>query len=636
MCGIYGTIDWTAPSQWPPEKARGMKDSIHSRGPDHNGEFIEPGIYLGMNRLAIIDLARGNQPIFNENKDLLIIYNGELYNHDALQLDLSRQGHKFETHCDTEAILHAFEEYGPDCLNKFNGMFAFVIYNRKTRTLFAARDRLGIKPFYYMRQGNNFSFASEAKALLPLLDKPSPDWNAVSRYFSLGYFPSPDSPFAGIMKLKPGTYLEISGSRFEEHSYWHPEFGSNKDIGFDEAVETTKKILYACIEKEMMSEVPLGLFLSGGLDSSAIAAYSKKITPGRLHSFGVRFQQKTHDESEDSRMVAKHLGIEHHEIDFGDDDIRENLYKCAMTLDEPFGDSTVLPLMKLSKAARELFTVVLTGWGGDEIFAGYPTYSAHILGGFYRRLPAWLGQKLIPCCANKLPVSDKYMSFDFKLKRFVRGINLSPELQHFAWMGYFQQTQLDAILSDDVKGAMAKKLNTRLQKDIDLLTEENLIDRILHLDNLYFLEGNGLFQADRITMANSLEARVPLLNNDLYDFVSGIPANLKMRNGRLKDILRQAMLSELPQSILNKPKKGFGPPSSAWLKGTALELFSRVFEEKKIREMNIFRMENIKKLLDEHLNSKADHGRCLWNLLSFQLWYERFILNSDISYILEK
>ncbi|OGV35662.1 MAG: asparagine synthase (glutamine-hydrolyzing) [Lentisphaerae bacterium GWF2_45_14] len=636
MCGIYGTIDWTAPSQWPPEKAKGMRDAIRQRGPDHNGEFVEPGIYLGMNRLAIIDIARGNQPIFNENRELLIVYNGELYNHDELQRELSKRGHKFETHCDTEAILHAFEEYGPGCLNKFNGMFAFVIYNRKTRALFAARDRLGIKPFYYMRQGNNFSFASEAKALLPLLDKISPDWNAVNRYFSLGYFPSPDSPFAGIAKLKPGTYLEISPSRFEEHSYWRPEFGSNKNIGFEEAVETTKKILYSCIEKEMMSEVPLGLFLSGGLDSSAIAAYSKKITPGKLHSFGVSFQQKTHDESEDSRTVARHLGIEHHEVDFLDSDIRENLYKCAMTLDEPFGDSTVLPLMKLSKAARELFTVVLTGWGGDEIFAGYPTYSAHKLGGIYRHLPNWLGHRVIPYFVNRLPASDKYMSFDFKLKRFVRGINLSPELQHFAWMGYFEQMQLDSLFSDNTKKAMTEELDPHLQKDIDQLTEKNIVDRILHLDNIYFLEGNGLFQADRITMANSLEARVPLLNNDLYDFVSQLPARLKMHDGRLKDILRQAMLPELPHNILYKPKKGFGPPSSAWLKGTAKELFLLVFEEKKIREMNIFRWETIKKLIDEHLRSKADHGRCLWSLLSFQLWYERFILNDDISYILEK
>jgi len=636
MCGIYGTIEWTAPSQWPPEKARGMKDSILPRGPDHNGEFIEPGIYLGMNRLAIIDLAGGNQPIFNENKEMLIIYNGELYNHDELQHDLTKQGHKFETHCDTEAILHAFEEYGPECLNKFNGMFSFVIYNRRTKTLFAARDRLGIKPLYYIREGSSFSFASEAKALLPMLGNPRPDWNAINRYFSLGYFPSPDSPFDGIAKLKPGTYLEISESHFEEHCYWRPEFGSNKNIAFDEAVETTKKILYSCIEKEMMSEVPLGLFLSGGLDSSAIAAYSKKITPGKLHSFGVSFQQKTHDESEDSRSVARHLGIEHHEVDFLDSDIRENLYKCAMTLDEPFGDSTILPLMKLSKAARELFTVVLTGWGGDEIFAGYPTYSAHNLGHIYRLLPRWLGHNVIPYFVNKLPASDKYMSFDFKLKRFVRGIDMPAEFQHFAWMGYFEQKQLDNLFSNDTRKAMTQGLNPRLQKDIDQLTEKNLVDRILHLDNLYFLEGNGLFQADRITMANSLEARVPLLNNDLYDFVSELPAKLKMRNGKLKDVLRQAMLPELPKIILYKPKKGFGPPSSAWLKGAASGIFSQVFEEKKIRDMNVFNWDMIGKLMVEHSQSKADHGRCLWSLLSFQLWYERFILNNDISYILEK
>lgn len=626
MCGIYGIVQ-RGSGDIPCALAGGMRDSLRHRGPDHAGSYCQPGITMGVDRLAIVDLTAGNQPMFNHDRSLVIVYNGELYNHLDIRKELEGKGHVFTTRADTETVLHAFEEYGHECLQRFNGMFAFAVWNTRSRSLFLARDRLGIKPLYVAELDEGLAFASEAKALLPLLPGgPRCDWTAIYRYFSFGYVPAPQSPFVGVKKFPAGHYACVEAARVIAQRYWTPQYGMGADIPLDQASATLDKLLDRAVRMELMSDVPVGIFLSGGLDSSAVAVYARKNCATTPHSFALRFPESTHDESADARRVAKHLGLHHHEFTFSEDHLQRALARVAETLDEPFGDSTVLPLLTLSEQAREHVSVVLTGWGGDEIFVGYPTYKAHQLAQAYRKLPRVLIDHMIPAVVNRLPVSDKYMSLEFKAKRFIRGMNMPPEHQHFLWMGYFTDSDKARLLTprilEEVEGATLDGVSNVVSD----LTEDNLIDRIMHLDALYFLEGNGLFQADRIPMAVSLEARVPLLNHDVLTFVNALPVSVKAKGGRLKNLLRTTLSPYLPKDIVNKPKKGFGPPAAAWMRGPLAKTTEDLFARARVEDQGILNFTEIQRLISEHRERKADHGRALWALMSFQLWYDKWIL----------
>ncbi len=629
MCGIYGIAGPRA-GDVPEDLADSMRESLKHRGPDHAGSYRGPGVILGINRLAIVDLETGNQPIFNEDRTLVIVYNGELYNHLDLRRELETRGHRFRTQTDTETVLHAFEEYGEECLVRFNGMFALAIWNVRDKTLFLARDRLGIKPLYVARSGRRTAFASEPKALLPFMPHgPRPNWSAIYRFFSFGYIPSVESALAGIQKFPPGHFAWVEGSRFRIRRYWAPEYGQGNDIGFERASSALHEHLDRAVRSELMSDVPLGVFLSGGLDSSAVAVFAKKHATTPLHSFSLRFNETTHDESADARLVAEHLGLQHHELVLSEEHLHRALAKAAAILDEPFGDCTVLPLLALSEFAREHVRVVLTGWGGDEVFAGYPTYRAHRLARWYRHLPGLLGRRLIPAVVNRLPVSDKYMSFEFKARRFIKGMDLPPEHQHFTWMGYFDDAGKTRLFRSDILEQMDGDTLGPLRDVVETLPERDIVDRVMHLDALFFLEGNGLYQADRMTMAASLEARVPLLNHDLLAFVNALPIHVKAKGGRLKELLRRTMAPHLPDRILNKPKKGFGPPSSVWTRQVFSNVLDRQLSRERVEAQGVFNAHEVRRLMAEHRARKADHGRKLWALLSFQLWYDKWILEQQ-------
>lgn len=627
MCGIFGIIRQDK-RNIDIHAVQSMGGLLRHRGPDDTGIHLGPGVALGNNRLAIIDLDTGNQPIFNEDGNLLIVFNGEIYNHRELHVKLEKCGHRFQTQSDTETILHAFEEYGPKCVEHLNGMFAFAIWNIETRTLFFARDRLGIKPLYVCQTDGMFAFASEPKALLDLLPHPPrPDWPSISRFFNLGYFAIEDCAFEGIKKFPAGHYCWLKGGSEERTRYWTPSYGGGENISLDEAKRKLEVLAEEVIVKELESEVPVGVFLSGGLDSSLIALYTQRKTSEKLKSFSLGFEESTHDESAEARQVASHLGLEHHAFMMSRDSLKSTLEKVSLIMDEPFGDSTVLPLFILSNLARQQVKVVLTGWGGDELFAGYPTYKAHRMAETYRKLPSVLSKHLIPMLVGCLPVSDKYMSFEFKAKRFIKGMDKSPEEQHFAWMGYFDDATKDVLFCPEIRAKMKGGTLDTLANTILALPEKEIVDRIMHIDALTFLEGNGLFQADRISMANSLEARVPLLNNDMLDFVSALPSSLKMHGGELKAVLKETLRGHLPENILNMPKKGFGPPSSIWIRDVFKDTFKTLFSKSKVESQGVFDYMVIRRLLDEHWQRKADHGRILWLMLSFQLWFDRYIVN---------
>ncbi|MDQ1335180.1 MAG: hypothetical protein QG552_2130 [Thermodesulfobacteriota bacterium] len=624
MCGIIGMVRYDG-GTIPPDVIDSMSRAMIHRGPDHCGLYTAPGIFMGINRLAIVDLVRGNQPIFNEDRSLVIVYNGEIYNHREIREQLITKGHIFQTSSDTETVLHAFEEFGEGCLTRFNGMFAFAVWDIVNKNLFLARDRLGIKPLYLTKTGDGFAFASEAKGLLGVFAPAAPDWTAIYRYFSFGYIPSPHSPFAGIDKLPPGHFCRLQGREWSQDRYWSPEYGKGPQVPLSNACAKVEELMEHAVELELMSDVPLGVFLSGGLDSSAVALCAKRRSSQEVHSFALRFEDKTHDESADARLVAEHLGLVHTEVLFTKDLLRQALFDVTRILDEPFGDSTVLPLLALSRAAREQVKVVLTGWGGDEIFAGYPTYRAHQMAAHYRKLPRMILSGLIPAMVNRLPVSDKYMSFEFKAKRFIRGAGLPQELQHFIWMGYYDDEAKQRLFRPEIVGKVKESTFAEVEHLAETLTEQDVVSKIMHLDACFFLEGNGLFQADRITMAASLEARVPLLNIHLMAYVNALPVSIKMCGGTPKGLMKKVLEPYLPESIINKPKKGFGPPSAAWVRGVFSDVFDELFKRERVEAQGIFNHAEIERLLAEHRGRRADHGRNLWALLTFQLWYNTFI-----------
>jgi asparagine synthase (glutamine-hydrolysing) len=663
MCGIFG-LAMRSPTERASQEVRRAGGLLAHRGPDQAGILDEPGVLLGIHRLAILDVEGGQQPITTPDGTHSIVYNGELYNHDELRTELRARSHRFTTTTDTETVLHAFAEFGPACLDRFNGMFAIAIWNHRERTLFLARDRLGIKPLYLAEVPQGVAFASEAKALLPLLpDGPQPDWNALAQFFVFGYVPAPAAPFRYVEKFPAGHYAFIRHGDIQLHRYWAPKVGGETaDAGplADEAarvgqsddgtmldqssvaakrdpVEHLRHLLARCVGKELMSDVPLGVLLSGGLDSSGVAVFARQAAGEAIPSFALRFEETTHDESADARQVAAALGLEHHEYRYSPADLHAAFTAVGERLDEPFGDSTVLPLYTLARFARERVRVALTGWGGDELFAGYPTCTAHRYARFYRALPSLLRDRLIPACARRLPPSEGYMGLAFKAQRFVRGASESAELQHFRWMGYFAPEQLAELFTEQVRAQCDAEPRDAIGASTDPmaavdrvaaeLTETHRLDRILNLDLRFFLEGNGLFQADRMTMAASLEARVPLLNRELLDYVLPLPLRTKLPGGRLKGLLKEALRPYLPDAILRKPKKGFGPPTSTWLRGPLRETMRAVLDRDRLTAAGALEPGFVERLMNDHLARRADFGRELWAMMSFQTWYERWITN---------
>jgi asparagine synthase (glutamine-hydrolysing) len=624
MCGIFGLVK--APETVDQAAAlTTMAGLLRHRGPDHTGMLIDPGAAVGMNRLAIIDLDTGNQPLLNEDESLAIVFNGEIYNYQELRADLLARGHRFRSSADTEVILHGYEQWGEEVLKRLNGMFAFAILDRTAQTLFLARDPLGIKPLYYAAFGGGLAFASEAKALTAVVpDTRQPDWNVIGQYLLFGYCPDGGSPFAGIRKLPAGHAGWFRGGTFSPVRYAWPHFGGGTVPADPQAQLMT--VLERAVDMELVSDVPLGVLLSGGLDSSAVALLARRRREAPLRAFILRFPEASHDESADARLVATHLGLSVDELVFDEALARQMLREVAATLDEPFADPTLLPLLAICRHARREVKVVLTGWGGDELFAGYPTYLAHRLARIYRALPKALRQGLIPWFVDRLPVSQGYMSFEFKAKRFIRGSELPPELQHCLWMGYFDPAGLGDLLTPEIAGRLETSPLAPALGMLGELTETDVVDRIMHLDTRLFLEGNGLFQADRMSMAASLEARVPLLNATVRAFAAPLPAGVKMRGGRIKGLLRESLRPWLPPRIIDKPKKGFGPPGAAWLRGFLGETMEAVLAPARLAGQGVLRPEAVWRLIREHKHGAADHGRVLWALLGFQLWYDRHIL----------
>ena len=633
MCGIVGFLTSKAANVSEYDVLQKMRDILIHRGPDDEGEYIRPlddrgpYVFLGHRRLSIIDLTGGHQPLSNEEGTVWVIFNGEIYNFKELREELKGRGHQFRTYSDTEVIVHAYEEYKENCFRYLNGMFAIAIWDEKGNRLVLARDRLGKKPLYYSFINETFLFASELKAIMICPTFPRKvDPSSLIKYLFFEFIPCPHTIFKDAQKIPAASYLIWDKRKIEVKQYWSPfdPQKGEKNLSEAEAELRMMELLKESVKRRLISDVPLGVFLSGGIDSSAITALAQKEVPGKIKTFSIGFEDPSFDESKYASLASKYIGTEHHEHMMTPTDLLNIVPKLPDILDEPMADASILPTYLLSKFTRGYVTVALGGDGGDELFAGYPTYLAHKLADQYRRYLKFLHPTL-NFFGNLLPVSDDNISFDFKVKKFLSGIGYPEGIRNSVWLGSFPFLEIDKVLSPDI--------HTQLRRD-QLFEEiytyegkypyEDRITKVQYLDLKLYLQESILVKVDRASMACSLEVRAPFLDHGLVEFVMGLPSKLKLKGFTSKYILKKAMKNWLPDEVIKRSKKGFGVPIAKWVKGELKELFNDMLSSRRIKEEGFFNPEYITRLLKDHLANKKDNRKQLWTLLVWELWMNRY------------
>lgn len=615
MCGIAGIVSFNGrPVSL--DELNSMCAVMVQRGPDEEGYYLGAGAGLGMRRLSIIDLKTGRQPVRNEDGSVWVVLNGEIYNFRELRRELETRGHSFYTGTDTETIVHLYEEYGPRCVEKMRGMFAFGLWDESRKRLLLARDRLGIKPLYYGEIGGRLAFASSLAALLQLPEvERALNWGSVNHLFSSLTTPRSESIIQGIHKLEPGRILTASpdqGIRIE--SYWDLEFEPDRGRTEEYFVERLRELLEESVRLHLVSDVPLGAFLSGGIDSSSVVATMARLSPGRVKTFSVGFTEEDYNELKYARLVARRFGTDHHELIL-EPDALEIIEDLAWHLDEPFGDSSAIPTFMVSKLASEHVTVVLSGDGGDELFAGYDKYLVEANERRYR-IPTPL-RTLLGATGRRLPHGAKGRNF----------------LRHFALSGWERYLDASTFFKRDEKKMLfqADVFDRLSQYDpwhdpLDHLSGTNghWLSALQSLDFRSYLPLDILTKVDRMSMAHSIEARVPLLDHKLVEFTATIPPELKLRGGTTKYIFKRAMRGILPDEIINRPKHGFAVPLGRWFRGKLGNFVRELLLSETSRRRGIFNTDYIERLIRRHTDGR-DLDFHLWTLISFELWCRTFL-----------
>jgi asparagine synthase (glutamine-hydrolysing) len=623
MCGIIGFINLDREQQADQQTARRMAAAIRHRGPDDEGFYFKNNVALGIRRLSIIDLVTGHQPIGNEDGSVHVVFNGEIYNFPDLRERLIARGHRFSTHSDTEVIVHLYEEYGDDLVDHLNGMFAFALWDERRERLLVARDRMGEKPLYFTEvAGKAFIFASELKSLVvhPQVER-RVNLLALRKYLQYEFVPSPHTMLEGVHKLRPAHRLIFERGRWRAEPYWSVSYdGERLKIGEEEAADELRSRLRESVRMRLISDVPLGVLLSGGIDSSTVAALACEAAEGRVKTFSIAFDEKSFDESSYARMVADRLGTEHYEQRFTEREMLGVVPDIPHLLDEPLGDGSLIPTFMLMRFTRQHVTVALGGDGGDEFLAGYPTYAAHRIADYYRSLPRFLREGLIEPAVARLPVSIENLSFDFKAKRFVQGAALPAGARHTVWMGSYTAEQQRSLLSPDVLRSCGDDEVFDEIAGYNRNGKANLIERMMKLDANLYLSECVLFKVDRASMAASLETRAPFLDHTLLEFLLKLPVELKLRGLTGKYILKRAMRGRLPEAVIKRPKKGFGMPVAKWVNGELRPLVRDTFSPERLRRRGLFNPAYVRRLLDEHERGAADHRKLIWTLLMFEMW----------------
>jgi asparagine synthase (glutamine-hydrolysing) len=631
MCGIagYAALDPRRPLDVAP--LAGMLRCIAHRGPDDEGVHRVPGIVLGHRRLSIIDVARGHQPLFGRLDSTVIVCNGEVYNYREVAAELRAQGHVFRTASDTEVAAHAYDAWDLDFLDHLDGMYALALWDGARRRLVLARDRMGEKPLFWTIADSQLLFASELSAILahPAVS-PRIDAIALSAYLSMEYVPAPATILVGVHKLEPGTMLVLEDGAVAVRRYWElrPRVDP-RHRSYADAVDELRSRLDASVRARLVGEVPLGIFLSGGIDSSTIAALAARA--GALETFSIGFRERSFNETDYANEVARRIGSHHHERMVTADEMPELVPRLATMLDEPLGDASILPTAALSAFARERVTVALGGDGGDELFAGYPMHQAQRLAGLARATPGLL-RGAVRAAARRLPVSHGNFTFRFKVESFLRGAGAPPPLNHALWMSSFAPAEQERILAPDTWRAAHQGSHAldAVHAAWARSAGAPLLARAAHLDAMTYLPNDVLTKVDRASMAVALEVRAPFLARDVVEFAFSLPDAFRMRGLEGKRILRDAVRDLLPARVIARAKKGFGMPVAAWLAGPLRPLARDLLSESALRQAGLFDPAGIAHLLDEHEKGRADHRKPLWTLLVFELWRQRLLASASV------
>jgi len=627
MCGIAGVVDGER-GRVEAATIHRMCQSIVHRGPDDEGIFLKDGAGLGVRRLSVIDLAGGHQPVFNEDQTICVVFNGEIYNFRELRLDLEGRGHRFCTHCDTEVIVHLYEELGCDCVQKLRGMFAFAIYDTRNRRLLLARDRLGIKPLHYAFSDARLLFGSEIKAILAVAPELATlDQRALWQYLYFGYIPEPATAFWPIKKLPPGHILEFERGKISIHKYWDlPEYGTHPPHSEEECLQEMEHRLEEAIRIRLIADVPLGALLSGGTDSSTVVALMARASSRPVKTFSIGFQHADFNEAPYARLVAERFGTEHHELIL-QPDLVETVENLTRSLEEPFGDSSILPTYYVSRLARQHVTVALSGDGGDEAFAGYERYQIHLQRRNFKWMPEWAGncyrKHLHPRLSSSIPGRNLAYSISLPwIERYLEGVSLRA----------FDREM--ALLSDGFRSAAlgdAESMSA-LRRYLDEAPARDPLSRVLYLDTKTYLPGDILTKVDRMSMLASLEVRVPILDHLFLEWVTGLPPEWKMRGKKQKYIFTKlAKKMGIPEEVLDRPKQGFALPLGHWMRNELKDLIMSVLLDSSTLHRGYFNLQGIRRLLDEHFQGRRDHSVRIWRFLMFELWHRNFLANVGIT-----
>ncbi|WP_371192499.1 asparagine synthase (glutamine-hydrolyzing) [Glaciecola sp. SC05] len=629
MCGIAGFLT-KGYSELSTEHLLAMGDAIAHRGPDAHGEYLDDHVGLCHRRLSILDLsAAGNQPMYSASGDIAIVFNGEIYNFLTLKAELEANGATFVSGTDTEVILHLYEREGSACLSKLNGMFAFAIWDKNKKSLFIARDRIGKKPLYYLDYQGKFAFASEIKSLLTLPDTPKDiRLDAVHDFFAYQYVPDPKSIFQHIHKLPPGHYMTIENGIKTITEYWDVSFAKTSDKSEAELKAQLKTLAEACTERRMISDVPLGAFLSGGVDSSGVVAMMAKSSSTPVKTCTIAFGDKKYNEAEFAQSVAALYKTEHHEY-LMHQNVAETLEHIVSFFDEPFADPSLVPTFFVSELARQAVTVAIAGDGGDEVFAGYEKYSTDDIENRLReKFPKWMRHRLFPKLARSFAKIEAPVigTIARKAKSLFSSLSVSPEMGFYITNSQMEDRQWQQLARPDVQEKLGSYHPSKLTLDAYHKADgPDHLSKILYTDMKTYLPGGILVKVDRMSMANSLEVRAPILDKEMLEFAATVPSSMKFKNGEKKHLLKEAFKDYLPDDILYRKKMGFSVPLASWFRHEIKPIANKYLIKSPVGLPQIFNMHIVEQYWQQHQNESADHSAILWSMLMFEMWWQRYV-----------
>ncbi|MBN1413369.1 MAG: asparagine synthase (glutamine-hydrolyzing) [Spirochaetales bacterium] len=643
MCGFVGVLKLKDSQRDISEDLlQNMNRVLRHRGPDASSVYCDGACGLAHNRLSIIDLSdAGTQPMKNEDGRIWIAYNGEVYNFRTLRSSYGLdRNHKFRSHTDTEVLIHLYEELGPAFIRKLNGMYAFALWDRQKQALYLGRDPYGIKPLFYTIIENTLYFASEIKALLGIPGfEPGPSREGLFHYLSFDYMPGVLTAFENIYELLPGHLLTAgtANTDIRIERFFDIEYKINPSLTRRKAVENSLTYFNKAVERQLISDVPVGVMLSGGMDSSALTAMMAEVRgDSDFHTFSLKFNEKSFDESDYAQMVADHVGTTHHEILVTPEKVRNMLPKYLAYIDEPYADGSAIPTYLLAECARDFVSVLLSGEGGDEFFSGYDTHLAYKIRKIYRMIPRVIRQGLIRRWVKGLPVSNKKLSFDFKAKRFTYGAELDTPNSHFAWRAVLSEDLKQKVLSQESGPWEFAPSERHFEEAFEHCGAKDELNRLLYIDYRFHLPDDLMIKNDRMTMAHSIEARVPFTDNELVRFLASVPVRHKLPGKNKKYLLKASMEGKLPEPVLKKKKVGLEIPYSQWMRTDLNDLCEHTFDKKRLSDTGLFNGDTVSVLWKEHKEMKHDHGRFFWGLLNYMLWHETYIEKRNFTSYLSK